>query len=118
MGQNPRFSFLLLLLSFLNQPQKPGCPIFGAFFAPKVGMYKLTQPALAVVLALACSFPPSKEPSLRPERTKSPTSALAHWGLRSEEHTSELQSHLNLVCRLLLEKKNRHSQYRALHHAA
>src|SRR5260370_9490003 len=25
--------------------------------------------------------------------------------LRSEEHTSELQSHLNLVCRLLLEKK-------------
>src|SRR5260370_39743337 len=26
-------------------------------------------------------------------------------GKRSEEHTSELQSHLNLVCRLLLEKK-------------
>src|SRR3954466_1116438 len=25
---------------------------------------------------------------------------------RSEEHTSELQSHYNLVCRLLLEKKN------------
>src|SRR5260370_24916713 len=25
---------------------------------------------------------------------------------RSEEHTSELQSHLNLVCRLLLVKKN------------
>src|SRR5438477_3005932 len=28
-------------------------------------------------------------------------------GLRSEEHTSELQSHVNLVCRLLLEKKKR-----------
>src|SRR5438477_9712932 len=28
---------------------------------------------------------------------------------RSEEHTSELQSHVNLVCRLLLEKKNRSS---------
>src|SRR5260370_3354026 len=28
---------------------------------------------------------------------------------RSEEHTSELQSHLNLVCRLLLEKKKRSS---------
>src|SRR5207237_10277526 len=27
--------------------------------------------------------------------------------MRSEEHTSELQSHLNLVCRLLLEKKKR-----------
>src|SRR5256885_12106801 len=29
----------------------------------------------------------------------------AHRGLRSEEHTSELQSPCNLVCRLLLEKK-------------
>src|SRR5256885_6444277 len=28
-------------------------------------------------------------------------------GLRSEEHTSELQSPCNLVCRLLLEKKNK-----------
>src|SRR5260370_13474352 len=28
-----------------------------------------------------------------------------HRPWRSEEHTSELQSHLNLVCRLLLEKK-------------
>src|SRR5690242_21467852 len=41
-----------------------------------------------------------------------------HRDLRSEEHTSELQSHVNLVCRLLLEKKkkqhntlsNRHTQ--------
>src|SRR6267142_6346877 len=31
-----------------------------------------------------------------------------HRGLpRSEEHTSELQSHVNLVCRLLLEKKKK-----------
>src|SRR5260370_35868948 len=29
------------------------------------------------------------------------------WSSRSEEHTSELQSHLNLVCRLLLEKKKK-----------
>src|SRR2546422_3004087 len=29
--------------------------------------------------------------------------------LRSEEHTSELQSRLHLVCRLLLEKKKKHS---------
>src|SRR5256885_10618679 len=29
----------------------------------------------------------------------------AVWGTRSEEHTSELQSPCNLVCRLLLEKK-------------
>src|SRR5260370_31089479 len=31
--------------------------------------------------------------------------------LRSEEHTSELQSHLNLVCRLLLEKKKIKQNY-------
>src|SRR5260221_3381022 len=29
---------------------------------------------------------------------------------RSEEHTSELQSHSDLVCRLLLEKKKKHQQ--------
>src|SRR5260370_10504871 len=29
---------------------------------------------------------------------------------RSEEHTSELQSHLNLVCRLLLEKKKKNEE--------
>src|SRR2546422_816587 len=32
--------------------------------------------------------------------------AVASTGSRSEEHTSELQSRLHLVCRLLLEKKN------------
>src|SRR2546429_1115753 len=30
---------------------------------------------------------------------------------RSEEHTSELQSRLHLVCRLLLEKKKKNTQY-------
>src|SRR2546422_7023708 len=30
---------------------------------------------------------------------------------RSEEHTSELQSRLHLVCRLLLEKKKHHTQH-------
>src|SRR4051812_49467268 len=32
---------------------------------------------------------------------------------RSEEHTSELQSHVNLVCRLLLEKKKKQTRYSA-----
>src|SRR5260370_26051866 len=47
----------------------------------------------------------------RPGRTSSePSPSFYSEGLsavRSEEHTSELQSHLNLVCRLLLEKKNK-----------
>ena len=32
---------------------------------------------------------------------------VAAWMMRSEEHTSELQSLTNLVCRLLLEKKKK-----------
>src|SRR5471032_3678875 len=32
-----------------------------------------------------------------------------HAGLRSEEHTSELQSHHDIVCRLLLEKKKKNT---------
>src|SRR2546422_4449288 len=36
------------------------------------------------------------------------TAAFGHFGrTRSEEHTSELQSRLHLVCRLLLEKKKK-----------
>src|SRR2546427_8962741 len=38
------------------------------------------------------------------------TSRQARCGGRSEEHTSELQSQSNLVCRLLLEKKKKHSK--------
>src|SRR5260370_19130796 len=37
--------------------------------------------------------------------------ARARFAVRSEEHTSELQSHLNLVCRLLLEKKKNNITY-------
>src|SRR2546429_4609387 len=51
------------------------------------------------------------------------TVALAIGGPRSEEHTSELQSRLHLVCRLLLEKKKKKDiraicpyQYEKNHH--
>src|SRR5438034_4622059 len=43
--------------------------------------------------------------SLCPNRGRVPPASVA----RSEEHTSELQSHSDLVCRLLLEKKKRTS---------
>src|SRR2546430_3602365 len=40
------------------------------------------------------------------------TLSRGRWGSpRSEEHTSELQSQSNLVCRLLLEKKKRKETY-------
>src|SRR2546426_7458149 len=37
------------------------------------------------------------------------------WNLRSEEHTSELQSPCNLVCRLLLEKKKKSDSYQRVY---
>src|SRR2546422_3071239 len=40
--------------------------------------------------------------------------ALRHSAWRSEEHTSELQSRLHLVCRLLLEKKKNKMRRRVL----
>src|SRR2546422_8371614 len=49
-------------------------------------------------------------------RLEQPPQGLVH--VRSEEHTSELQSRLHLVCRLLLEKKKkiRHSKQRPAPH--
>src|ERR1041385_7949724 len=41
----------------------------------------------------------------RARRTSNYRPVLEDWVWRSEEHTSELQSRLHLVCRLLLEKK-------------
>src|SRR5688572_31063285 len=45
----------------------------------------------------------------RGEELKISIRTVQRWG-RSEEHTSELQSQSNLVCRLLLEKKKKHKQ--------
>src|SRR5438034_3748506 len=51
--------------------------------------------------ALPISLPGPSEGPGRPEVPEAPSTDG-----RSEEHTSELQSHSDLVCRLLLEKKN------------
>src|SRR5688572_31399743 len=48
--------------------------------------------------------------AIRIEKSSLP-SVCAPFRLRSEEHTSELQSQSNLVCRLLLEKKNKKNKY-------
>src|SRR2546422_4238915 len=48
----------------------------------------------------------SRSPRVRSARRRRPSRPRAPPSSRSEEHTSELQSRLHLVCRLLLEKKN------------
>src|SRR2546430_12561102 len=71
-------------------------------------------------LSLHDALPISKEDSMADHHDHSPegtypskipqcgaeTAIQKTWNQRSEEHTSELQSQSNLVCRLLLEKKN------------
>src|SRR2546430_7540154 len=59
--------------------------------------------------ALPISALPRPSPS-GSERARPPATARAR--VRSEEHTSELQSQSNLVCRLLLEKKKKHKKNR------
>src|SRR5690348_17969662 len=48
----------------------------------------------------------------RPSRCGLEVQPRPPWPERSEEHTSELQSPVHLVCRLLLEKKNNTNMYR------
>src|SRR5437588_6853872 len=50
----------------------------------------------------------------RTHRTLTPATTSSRPG-RSEEHTSELQSHSDLVCRLLLEKKKKKKKQKQTH---
>src|SRR6476661_269905 len=61
--------------------------------------------AVALLLCLAAGLA-VQQLTPAPDATVSAWAAARDLPARSEEHTSELQSHLNLVCRLLLENKN------------
>src|SRR5260370_38002862 len=72
------------------------------FFFNDTATTEIYTLSLHDALPICASAAPSRDPphsSFAPPRTAS--------SIRSEEHTSELQSHLNLVCRLLLEKKKK-----------
>src|SRR5688572_32695926 len=66
----------------------------GARFVAAAEVWK----SFRIASALASAETLMSDPETEPERFIA--------GARSEEHTSELQSQSNLVCRLLLEKKN------------
>src|SRR5690349_23907958 len=53
-------------------------------------------------------------PSPRRASTSSPAARCSCSTTRSEEHTSELQSRRDLVCRLLLEKKKKNKKYNSI----
>src|SRR5438477_7547267 len=68
-----------------------------------------SRPAVAVD-GLEVPRPGQTIPALHADRRVRPFTRRRLKG-RSEEHTSELQSHVNLVCRLLLEKKKKKTEY-------
>src|SRR5260370_4689189 len=73
---------------------------------PRSTLFPYTTLFRSALLADCRVFPGKRHRPLLPRR-RAPAAGVD--GVRSEEHTSELQSHLNLVCRLLLEKK-KHNQ--------
>src|SRR5256885_11424095 len=73
---------------------------------PYTTLFRSRNLALACGLAvmLPTSLPAARQTDLGPEYIQ-----VRKIAMRSEEHTSELQSPCNLVCRLLLEKKKIHN---------
>src|SRR5690606_41382250 len=95
-------------------PRPPSSPLFPyttLFRSEKAAMSRLStmwaRITLQWVVACALVVPTSDASALDRERSLHQLHHTA-WRARSEEHTSELQSRENLVCRLLLEKKNEH----------
>src|SRR2546422_10255330 len=75
---------------------------FCFFFFNDTATTEIYTLSLHDALPISVRVPPEV---LAPSRRALPPRATIDW--RSEEHTSELQSRLHLVCRLLLEKKKK-----------
>src|SRR5438270_1090181 len=73
---------------------------------PLINLFFFKDPATTEIytLSLHDALPISRYGRILDHRVRPARTGLDHH--RSEEHTSELQSQSNLVCRLLLEKKN------------
>src|SRR2546429_6359753 len=69
----------------------------------------------AVVLRSTACFRMIDIRSAHPVSTSPSVGIISSGRRRSEEHTSELQSRLHLVCRLLLDKKKHTETYELLH---
>src|SRR5207249_12070591 len=90
---------------FPCSPHSRDLPSFPTRRSSDLRLYRrLAAPAYA---APRLTAPPSPSPTpSAPLELQSPSFPCPPPNRRSEEHTSELQSRFDLVCRLLLEKKN------------
>src|SRR5207249_11957151 len=100
-----RIQLLLLFFFFILLRSPPSSTLF-----PYTTLFRSQQFDSAVQvfekqsIALSSSAKQAKQKELQQLQQRLELFLL---GLRSEEHTSELQSRFDLVCRLLLEKKNK-----------
>src|SRR5205809_1869181 len=97
-----RVSFFFFFLLIPRLPSSTLFPYTTLFRSDQVSVIPLTR------------LP--EHPSIQLVRPVAPLSPPAGPTGRSEEHTSELQSRLHLVCRLPLEKKNSDSSTRSRRH--
>src|SRR5260221_2935455 len=87
-------------------PRSTLFPYTTLFRSRRLALLRRHQPARR-----AAGGPPQREGgALHPGPRTAAAGVGRGGGRRSEEHTSELQSHSDLVCRLLLEKKKIHKQ--------
>src|SRR5260370_40426507 len=96
----PFTSFLCFFFLMIRRP--PRSTLF-----PYTTLFRSDQ-----LMANTLSTPPEIEPGKDGPTLHPAEAPHLNEETRSEEHTSELQSHLNLVCRLLLEKKKKTKKFR------
>src|SRR2546429_7129102 len=108
----------MFVLFFLMIRRPPGSTLFPyttLFRSPGDAWRPQADVVLLGVLALELDRRPSGLRSAARARRRS-AARTADGRVRSEEHTSELQSRLHLVCRLLLEKKKKELLTYVHHH--
>src|SRR5256885_9994522 len=93
-----RYFFFLMIRRPPRSTLFPYTTLFRSISANQLSRFSLRQPP-ARLLAMICLNMAERAGALM----------VSPWRMRSEEHTSELQSPCNLVCRLLLEKKKTHA---------
>src|SRR5438876_4200871 len=91
---------------FLMIPAPPSTTLF-----PYTTLFRSRARARGPSAQPRCANRAGQEKFVRHRKASQTFLGLRDWHTaRSEEHTSELQSPVHLVCRLLLEKKKKHKQ--------
>src|SRR3712207_7882764 len=94
---------MFFFLMIRRPPRSTLFPYTTLFRSSHMHMQRLWPVAFAAAMTLIVPPPAAAQQA---DAKASEVIAAARKALRSEEHTSELQSRQYLVCRLLLEKKN------------